>query len=325
MNSEKKLTVGSRNSRMALAQANEFIEAFLKENSDFNRENIEIKPITTSGDINQKDRLDLIGGKGLFVKEIEQMLLNKEIDVAVHSMKDMPTIMTAGLKVAAWLQRGDEREILISQKLKLLELPPNSIVGTSSIRRRSQVLNLRKDLCIKLIRGNVDTRIKKFDNGEYDALILGYGGIKRLALENRVAQIFSSTEILPPACQAAIGIQTLDEENNLIDLISKTNNKNSSTIGLAERKVLATLEANCNSPIGVLATIDHEKRLEIKVELFSHNGEDKYFAKVQGHLEDSLNLAKEVGDIIINKVGQDYIKELDILKDDFNYSPKRTI
>lgn len=322
MNKEKKLIVGSRNSRMALAQTNEFIDAFLIENTDFNRENIEIRPVTTSGDINQKDRLDLIGGKGLFVKEIEQMLLDREIDVAVHSMKDMPTIMTAGLKVAAWLQRGDAREVLISnQHQTLADLTKNSIIGTSSIRRRSQVLNIRTDLCIKLIRGNVDTRIQKFDDGQYDALILGYGGIKRLDLENRISQTFSIDEILPPACQAAIGIQTLDEDSDLIRLISKTNNKNSSIIGLAERTVLGTLQANCNSPVGVLASIDDENFFTIKVELFSHNGREKYFTEVHGKVADSNKLAKEAGANIIDKVGHEYIKKLDILEDDFNYSP----
>ena len=322
MSKEKKLIVGSRNSRMALAQTNEFIDAFLIENTDFNRENIEIRPVTTSGDINQKDRLDLIGGKGLFVKEIEQMLLDREIDVAVHSMKDMPTIMTAGLKVAAWLQRGDEREVLISnQNQTLADLTKNSIIGTSSIRRRSQVLNIRTDLCIKLIRGNVDTRIQKFDDGQYDALILGYGGIKRLNLESRISQTFSIDEILPPACQAAIGIQTLDEDSDLINLISKTNNKNSSIIGLAERTVLGTLQANCNSPVGVLASINDENFFTIKVELFSHNGSEKYYTKAQGKVEDSNKLAKEAGANIIDKVGHEYIKKLDILEDDFNYSP----
>ena len=322
MSKEKKLIVGSRNSRMALAQTNEFIDAFLIENTDFNRENIEIRPVTTSGDINQKDRLDLIGGKGLFVKEIEQMLLDREIDVAVHSMKDMPTIMTAGLKVAAWLQRGDAREVLISnQNQTLADLTKNSIIGTSSIRRRSQVLNIRTDLCIKLIRGNVDTRIQKFDDGQYDALILGYGGIKRLDLENRISQTFSIDEILPPACQAAIGIQTLDEDSDLINLISKTNNKNSSIIGLAERTVLGTLQANCNSPVGVLASIDDEKDFTIKVELFSHNGSEKYFTEVHGKVADSNKLAKAAGTNIIDKVGHEYIKKLDILEDDFNYSP----
>lgn len=322
MSKEKKLIVGSRNSRMALAQTNEFIDAFLIENTDFNRENIEIRPVTTSGDINQKDRLDLIGGKGLFVKEIEQMLLDREIDVAVHSMKDMPTIMTAGLKVAAWLQRGDAREVLISnQNQTLADLTKNSIIGTSSIRRRSQVLNIRTDLCIKLIRGNVDTRIQKFDDGQYDALILGYGGIKRLDLENRISQTFSIDEILPPACQAAIGIQTLDEDSDLIRLISKTNNKNSSIIGLAERTVLGTLQANCNSPVGVLASINDENFFTIKVELFSHNGSEKYYTKAQGKVADSNKLAKEAGANIIDKVGHEYIKKLDILEDDFNYSP----
>jgi hydroxymethylbilane synthase len=322
MSKEKKLIVGSRNSRMALAQTNEFIDAFLIENTDFNRENIEIKPVTTSGDINQKDRLDLIGGKGLFVKEIEQMLLNREIDVAVHSMKDMPTIMTAGLKVAAWLQRGDAREVLISnQNQTLADLTKNSIIGTSSIRRRSQVLNIRTDLCIKLIRGNVDTRIQKFDDGQYDALILGYGGIKRLDLENRISQTFSIDEILPPACQAAIGIQTLDEDSDLINLISKTNNENSSIIGLAERTVLAALQANCNSPVGVLASIDDEEDFTIKVELLSHNGREKYSTQAQGKVADSNKLAKEAAANIIDKVGHEYIKKLDILEDDFNYSP----
>jgi len=322
MTKEKKLIVGSRNSRMALAQTNEFIDAFLRENIDFNRENIEIKPVTTSGDINQKDRLDLIGGKGLFVKEIEQMLLDRKIDVAVHSMKDMPTIMTAGLRVSAWLKRGDAREVLISNKnQKLLDLTKNSIVGTSSIRRRSQVLNSRTDLCIKLIRGNVDTRIKKFDNGQYDALILGYGGIKRLDLENRISQIFSIEEILPPACQASIGVQTLDEDGDLISRISKTNNQNSSIIGLSERTVLETLQANCNSPVGVFASINQKKEFIIKVELFSHNGKEKYFTEVAGKIEDADKLAREAGDIIINKVGYNYIKKLDILRDDFNYSP----
>ena len=152
-------------------------------------------------------------------------------------------------------------------------------------------------------------------------MILGYGGIKRLDLENRISQTFSIEEILPPACQAAIGIQTLDEDSDLISLVSKTNNKNSSIIGLAERIVLATLQANCNSPVGVLASINDEKDFMIKVELFSHNGREKYFTEVHGKVEDSNKLAKEAGANIIDKVGHEYIKKLDILEDDFNYSP----
>jgi hydroxymethylbilane synthase len=322
MSKEKKLIVGSRNSRMALAQTNEFISVFLEANHSFKAENIEIKPIATSGDINQKDRLDLIGGKGLFVKEIERKLLNKEIDVAVHSMKDVPTVMTPGLKIASWLTRGDEREVLIGDTNKtLMELEPGSIVGTSSIRRRSQVLSLRRDLYIKIIRGNVDTRIRKLDQGQYTALILGFGGIKRLQLEDRVAQIFSTNEILPPACQASIGVQTINEDSELINLIANTNHKNTSIIGLAERKVLETLEANCNSPIGVFASIKNEEIITIKVELFNHDGNEKYTAAVSGIIEDYVSLACDVGNKIIDQVGLEYIKKLDNLKNDFNYSP----
>lgn len=317
----RKLIVGSRNSRMAIAQTNEFIEAFLIKNPGFLREDIKIKTIKTSGDINQKDRLDLIGGKGLFVKEIEQMLSNKEIDVAVHSMKDMPTKMTSGLKIAAWLPRGNHLEALVNNSnKKIMELKTNSIIGTSSIRRRSQILNLRSDLCIKLVRGNVDTRVNKLNQGEYDALILGYGGLKRLDLESSISQIFTTDEILPPACQASIGIQTVDEDNEIINMISNTNHKNASIVGNLERNVLEVLQANCNSPVGVFASINH-KKINLKVELFSHDGKEKYIAEGSANIDEHRELATKVGNKIIDQVGIEFIKELDILKDDFNYTP----
>ena len=317
----KKLIVGSRKSRMAITQANEFINKFLVSNPHFKRENIEIKTITTSGDINQIDRLDLIGGKGLFIREIEQMLLRGEIDVAVHSMKDMPTLMTAGTKISAWLLRGDHHEALVNNQNKsIMELEPNTVIGTSSIRRRSQVLNLRRDLVIKLIRGNVDTRIDKLNRKEYDALILGYGGIKRLNFDDKVTQIFSVNEILPPACQASIGIQTLEEDNELISLINKTNHKDTSIVGITERKVLETLGANCNSPIGVYASIKNNE-ISLKIELFSHDGKEKFHAEDSSIVSDHQNLAIKVGGMIIEQVGINYIKELDYLKDDFNYTP----
>lgn len=317
----KKLIIGTRKSRMAIAQTNEFIDNFLDANPNFNIENIEVKTVNTSGDINQQDRLDLIGGKGLFVKEIEQMLLNKEIDVAVHSMKDMPTIMTPGTKISAWLPRGDYHEALISNESKsITELQPNSIIGTSSIRRRSQILNARDDLAIKLIRGNVDTRINKLDRKEYDALILGYGGIKKLNFEKKVTQVFTTNEVLPPACQASIGLQTTEEDNEFTNLISNTNHEHSSIIGITERKVLEVLGANCNSPVGVHASIE-DNEIYLKAELFSHNGKERYDAEGSTKIVDSLNLAKKVAGKIVDQVGINYIKELDILKDDFNYTP----
>ena len=317
----KKLIVGSRKSRMAIAQTYEFIDKFLETNRQFNRKNIEIKTVTTSGDINQIDRLDLIGGKGLFIREIEQMLLRREIDVAVHSMKDMPTLMTSGTKISAWLPRGDHREALVNnQNESIMELGSNSIIGTSSIRRRSQVLNLRRDLVIKLIRGNVDTRVDILNRKEYDALILGHGGIKRLNFEQKVTHIFSVNEILPPACQASIGIQTLEEDNELISLIKNTNHEDSSTVGITERKVLEVLKANCNSPIGVFASIK-DNEINLKAELFSHDGKEKFHAEDSSRVSDHISLANKVGGMIIDQVGIKYIEELDNLKDDFNYTP----
>ena len=317
----KKLIIGSRKSRMAITQTNEFINKFLLSNPHFKRENVEIKTIATSGDINQIDRLDSIGGKGLFIKEIEQMLLRGKIDVAVHSMKDMPTLMTAGTKISAWLPRGDHHEALVNNQNKsIMELEPNSVIGTSSIRRRSQVLSLRTDLVIKLIRGNVDTRIDKLNRKEYDALILGHGGIKRLNFDHKVTQIFTINEILPPACQASIGIQTLEENNELISLINNTNHRDSSIVGITERKVLEVLGANCNSPIGVYASIKNNE-INLKTELFSHDGKEKFHAEDSSKVSDHVNLAIKVGDMIVDQVGINYIKELDNLKDDFNYTP----
>jgi hydroxymethylbilane synthase len=158
------------------------------------------------------------------------------------------------------------------------------------------------------------------DNKEYDALILGYGGVKRLSFENKVSQVFSIDEILPPACQALIGLQTRDENSELINLISNTNHKHSSIIGITERNVLEILGVNCNSPIGVYASINENKIL-LKIELFSHNGKEKYKAEGIAKLTDFLNLADKVSGMIVDQVGTKYIEELEILKDDFNYTP----
>jgi hydroxymethylbilane synthase len=181
-------------------------------------------------------------------------------------------------------------------------------------------LSLRSDLCIKLVRGNVDTRLNKLNQGEYDAMILGYGGLKRLDLESSISQIFTTDEILPPACQASIGVQTINENNEIINMISNTNHKNASIVGNLERNVLEVLQANCNSPIGVFASINH-KKINLKVELFSHDGKEKYIAEGSANIDEHKELAAKVGNMIIDQVGIEFIKELDILKDDFNYTP----
>ena len=193
----KKIIIGSRGSKLALIYAKKAKEKILKVSKEFNIESIEIKKITTAGDLNQKDRLSEIGGKGLFSKKIEKELLENKIDIAVHALKDMPSNETEGLLTNCFLERNDPREVLISRnKIKFNELKKNSIIGTSSYRREFQLKNIRADLNYKLIRGNVDTRIKKLNDKFYDAIILSYAGVKSLRLGKRISQIFHTNEII---------------------------------------------------------------------------------------------------------------------------------
>ena len=189
----KKIIIGSRGSKLALIYAERARAKILK----FCPE-VEIKKITTTGDINQKDRLLEIGGKGLFSKQIENELLNEKIDIAVHALKDMPSDETEDLLINCFLERNDPREVLISHNNDLIkDLKPNSIVGTSSFRREFQLKKIRSDLNYKLIRGNVGTRIKKLNEKLYDAIILSYAGIHSLKLDKNISQIFSTKEIIP--------------------------------------------------------------------------------------------------------------------------------
>ena len=193
----KKIIIGSRGSKLALLYAQKAKDQIIQK-TNLSKNDIEIKSITTKGDQVKNTRLSDIGGKGLFSTEIEKELENKNIDIAVHALKDMPAIETSGLQTDTFLERNDPREILITtNKKKLSDLKLKSIIGTSSFRREFQIKKLRSDLTCKIIRGNVDTRIKKLKNGDYDAIILSYAGIKNLNLENEIAEVFSVQEIIP--------------------------------------------------------------------------------------------------------------------------------
>ena len=192
-----KIIIGSRGSNLALIYAEKVKSELGKEFSN----KIEIKKILTSGDENQKDRLSNLGGKGLFSKKIENELINNHIDIAVHALKDMPSIETEGLITNFFLKRNSPNEILISKSnIKFEDLKPNSIIGTSSYRREFQLKQKRTDLNYKLIRGNVDTRIKKLNSDSYDAIILSYAGINSLGLTQKISQTFTTSEIIPSAC-----------------------------------------------------------------------------------------------------------------------------
>ena len=219
----KKIIIGSRGSKLALLYAKKVKDTILQ-NTDLKDKDVIIKKITTKGDQVQDSRLSEFGGKGLFSSNIEIELQDKNIDLAVHALKDLPAIETEGLITDAFLERNDPREVLISNnKKKLEELNMRAIVGTSSYRREFQIKRIRPDLNCKIIRGNVDTRLKKLKEGMYDAIILSYAGIKYLQLENQVSEIFKVNEIIPSVGQGIIAIQCREDDQEMITLLKKIN------------------------------------------------------------------------------------------------------
>ncbi len=314
-----KILIGIRNSKLSKAQTNLFINEFNSSNDNKRDQIFKIETVLTSGDKNKEHRLDQIGGKGLFVKEIEEKILKGEVDIGIHSLKDLPAaISNKKLKIVCWMKRSDARDVLISNSGKdIFSLPSKSIIGTSSIRRRSQVLNLRKDLSIKLLRGNVDTRIKKLKNGEYDAIILSLAGLERLNLEPMVTQILEPDIFLPAACQGAIGIQGL-VDRGLEEFFSNINHEDSQLVCSSEREILRMINANCNSPVSVFSQT-YNNEIAINFQLFDHDGSEIYKKKTSGNKQDYIKICKELGNEIINEVGQKKINELDQLKYDFDY------
>ena len=286
------LIIGTRGSKLALIYT-EKVAKFLKKISSTH---IEIKKIVTSGDENQNDRLSNIGGKGLFSKKIETELINHKIDIAVHALKDMPTIETEGLITNFYLKRNSPNEIFISNNnIKFQDLKPNSIIGTSSYRREYQLQSIRSDLNYKLIRGNVDTRIKKLENGDYDGILLSKAGIEALGLDNKITQEFNTEELIPCAGQGIIAIQCRENDQEIINILEKINDNQSRIIANAERNVLKILEGDCDTAVGVYAKISKDI-VNIKAELFSVDGKQRFY------VDESEN-EKMINDLSI-KIGE---------------------
>tara|TARA_B110000967_G_C18804445_1_gene520216 strand:+ start:33 stop:944 length:912 start_codon:yes stop_codon:yes gene_type:complete len=289
---KKKIIIGSRGSKLALIYAERAMVEILKNQGI---ENVEIKSITTTGDIIKDVRVSEHGGKGVFCSTIEQELLNNNIDIAVHALKDMPTDETEGLITNCFLERNDPREILISNKSKnLKELKPNAIVGTSSYRREFQLKKIRDDLEYKLIRGNVDTRIKKLNDNLYDAIILSYAGIKSLGLEEKISQTFSTTEIIPSAGQGVIALQCKKSDNQIIEILNKVNHQITHNSVKAERNVLKVLGGDCETAVGVFASIDGNK-INLEAELFSLDGSKRFYLNSSKHVDQAEELGIEIG------------------------------
>jgi hydroxymethylbilane synthase len=304
----KKIIIGSRGSKLALIYAEKAREKILKYGKFFGIDKVTIKEIVTKGDQVQDKRLSEVGGKGLFSKTIEVELLDKKIDVAVHALKDMPSEETEGLLTDCFLERNDPREILISKDNKhLKDLAPNSIIGTSSFRREFQIKQIRKDFKCKLIRGNVDTRIKKLNENLYDAIILSYAGINSLGLNQNISQTFSTNEIIPCAGQGVIALQCRNNDEELMQLLKKVNHQSTHSSIKAERNVLKVLEGDCETAVGVFASIDGEK-INLEAELFSLDGSKRFHLKSSENVNKANELGIEMGKTLKKMSNNSYKK-----------------
>ena len=304
---KSKITIGSRGSKLALIYAQNAKDKIIQK-TNLNDEDITIKEITTKGDQVQNARLSEVGGKGLFSTNIEKELQEKKIDIAVHALKDLPIIETKGLLTNTFLERNDPREILIANnKKKLKDLKSNAIIGTSSFRREFQIKNIRADLNCKLIRGNVDTRIKKLNDGLYDAIILSYAGIKSLKLNNEISEIFSVEDLIPSAGQGIISLQSRKDDDVIISILKKINHDQTYQRANAERNVLRVLEGDCETAVGAHATVKSEK-ITLVAELFSLDGKQRFYEKKSCEIEKAEELGKEVGQILKTKSKNTYKK-----------------
>ena len=301
----KKIIIGSRGSKLALIYAQQAKDKIIK-NTSLSNDDILIKSINTKGDEVQDMRLSELGGKGLFSSNIEKELQLKNIDIAVHALKDMPANETEGLRTDSFLKRNDPREILITKnKKKLKDLDQKSIVGTSSYRREFQIKKIRQDLNCKLIRGNVDTRIRKLNEGMYDAIILSYAGIKFLKFENEISEIFSAEEIIPSAGQGVIALQCRENDNETISILNKINHEVTHKRAHLERNILKVLDGDCETAIGAHAVVDGDKII-VEAELFSLDGKQRFYEKKSSNLNEYKELGKEVGTLLKTKSNNSY-------------------
>lgn len=296
------LVIGSRGSKLALTQA-QMIKTELERLVASLAVRVEI--IKTSGDVNTAP-LSVIGGKGVFTKELEEALLDGRIDLAVHSLKDLPTIIPEGLVLAAVCKREDPRDALVlNRKLEGLDssvrtLPKGGIVGTSSPRRLAQLKHLRGDLVVEDLRGNVDTRLRKLDEGQYDALVLACAGLRRLGLENRISAPLPASEMLPAVGQGALGIETRAGDGRTIQTVSKLDHKFTRLACNAERAFLRSLGGGCQLPIAAYAVV-REKRIRLDGLVADPQGKRVVRDRIAGGLEEAEGLGTRLAEQLLER------------------------
>ena len=292
------LRIGTRGSPLALAQAEMTRAALLATHPGLTGEGVEILPIKTTGDKVQDRTLAAIGGKGLFTKEIEEALIDGRVDLAVHSMKDMPTFLPEGLMIGAMLEREDPRDAWISPVAgSIATLPKGAVVGTASLRRQAQVLRQRPDLIVKPLRGNVGTRLDKLARGEAAATLLALAGLKRLGKADAATAILSLEEMLPAVAQGAIGIEVRRNDRRMRELVAALDHAPTSTAVAAERAMLAVLDGSCRTPIAGHASITGS-RMHLRGLIALPDGTESHIAddSANATLDDATKLGRHLGE-----------------------------
>jgi len=281
-----KIVVGTRRSQLALTQSKQFTDSLQSKFPDLE---IEFKEIVTQGDKIVDVELSKVGGKGLFVKEIEQALLNKEIDIAIHSLKDVPSILPEGLTLGCIPDREDSRDAFISKNhIKLKDLPEGSIVGTSSLRRGAQILNQYPHLRIEWIRGNIDTRLKKLNNDAYDAIILAAAGLKRMGWsEDTITEYLEPDTMLPAIGQGALGIECRSDDEVVLDILKAVHNDDVARCTQVERDFLRLMDGSCQVPIAGHAIVENDE-IYFRGLIMSPDGRQRYESEIRSKSLESI-------------------------------------
>jgi len=308
MTTDKKFKIGTRGSPLALAQAYETRDRLLAAHPDrLKEDSLEIVIIKTTGDQIQDRALSEAGGKGLFVKEIEEALLRGDIDLAVHSMKDMETSLPDGLVIDTILPREDPRDAFISRDgTSLDDLPAEAVVGTSSLRRQSQILNRRPDLKVCLFRGAVDTRLRKLKEGEADATLLACAGLNRLGKIDVITHALEKDDMLPAVAQGAIGIEHRDNDAVMGELLAAINDEDSRLRVNFGRAMLAELDVSCRTPIAGHAVITGDDEITLQASLLSPDGAQRFDVEGSSSFDTSLDLGRRLGKELRDKAGADF-------------------
>jgi hydroxymethylbilane synthase len=304
---QPKIRIGTRGSKLALAQAYQLRDRLIAAH-DLAPDDFEFTIIKTTGDIITDKPLAEFGGKGLFTKEIEDALIASEIDLAVHSMKDMPTRLPAGLEISCLLPREDVRDAFISPKAdRLTGLAKGAVLGTSSLRRQAQVKRLRPDLKIIPYRGNVETRLRKLDDGVADATLLALAGLRRLGLEARVTALMQTDEMLPAIAQGAIGVESRIGDERMLGFLTPLHDRATSICVEAERAFLAELDGSCQTPIAGLASLSGEA-LHFRGQILLPDGSRSFETERNGAAGDAASMGVDAARELLGLAGPDFFR-----------------